>query len=226
MIFFTQREYPTMALIEAKVIENELIINALQMPEIRCHLPESNQNSIQVQVWDYSGKASLVIPEVGEWLSNYLGVSCQLAYMPESAPRQIKLKYADEGQYTSFTDGCPFLLISEASLEDLNKRLEEPVSMDRFRPNLVVSGVDAYTEDTWESIQIGEVTLKVAKPCARCVMTTVNQEKGQVSGKEPLKTLSTYRKVDNKVLFGQNLIQLNHGIIKEGDEIEVKLKDK
>jgi uncharacterized protein len=112
------------------------------------------------------------------------------------------------------------LLISQASLDDLNSRLENSVPMNRFRPNLVIVGSKAFEEDSWEKIKIGEVYFKVAKPCARCILTTVDQQTG-VRGTEPLFTLSKYRTLDNKVLFGQNLIALNEGNISVNDDVEI-----
>jgi hypothetical protein len=122
----------------------------------------------------------------------------------------------------SFADGYPFLLIGENSLEDLNSRLEHPVPMNRFRPNFVVKDSEAFAEDSWKKIKIGETVFHIVKPCERCVITTVNQTTGEKYGKEPLKTLATFRTKDNKVLFGQNLIAEKAGdFVKIGDKIEV-----
>jgi uncharacterized protein YcbX len=122
----------------------------------------------------------------------------------------------------SFADGYPFLLIGEASLADLNSRLSEPVPMNRFRPNFVVSGSEPFEEDTWKRIRIGSNEFHIVKPCARCVLTTVDQTTGQKTGKEPLKTLSEYRNRNGNVLFGQNLIaETAGGTVQVGDEIEV-----
>jgi uncharacterized protein YcbX len=104
-------------------------------------------------------------------------------------------------------------------LDALNQRLEVPVSMDRFRPNLVFSGGEAYAEDQFKQLQIGEVEFQVVKPCARCVLITVNQQTGE-KGKEPLATLATYRTVNNKVYFGQNAVALAPGIVRVGDPIQ------
>ncbi|MDM7922558.1 MAG: MOSC domain-containing protein, partial [Pyrinomonadaceae bacterium] len=122
----------------------------------------------------------------------------------------------------SFADGYPFLLIGEGSLEDLNGRLAAPVPMNRFRPNLVVKGSEPYAEDTWSRIRIGETVFHLVKPCGRCVMTTVDQSNGHKDGKEPLRTLATYRTVNGSVLFGQNLIaETPGGKIRVGDEVEI-----
>uniref|UniRef100_UPI004049362F MOSC domain-containing protein n=1 Tax=Algoriphagus sp. TaxID=1872435 RepID=UPI004049362F len=119
----------------------------------------------------------------------------------------------------SFADGMPYILIGQSSLDDLNKRLNEPVRMDRFRPNLVFSGGEAYAEDQFIKLQIGEVGFQVVKPCARCVLITVNQQTAE-RGKEPLATLATYRTENNKVYFGQNAVALTPGIVSVGDPIQ------
>jgi hypothetical protein len=140
--------------------------------------------------------------------------------MPESTFRPVNSHYATDNEQVSFTDGFPFLLISEASLQDLNKRLDEPVPMNRFRPNLVVSGCEAFAEDSWRQIRIGSISFNVVKPCERCVITTVDQALG-IRGKEPLQTLSQYRRQNGKILFGQNLIHTSLGALQVGDSVEI-----
>jgi len=124
------------------------------------------------------------------------------------------------GDEVSLADGYPLLLTSRASLADLNRRLAQPVGMARFRPNLVIDGAQPFAEDNWQRLRIGEVILRVAKPCARCKVITIDQHTG-VAGKEPLHTLSTYRQRDNKVYFGVNLIPENSGIVHRQDVVEV-----
>jgi uncharacterized protein YcbX len=142
--------------------------------------------------------------------------------MPESTERRVDPVYAHETDITSFSDGFPLLLISEASLEDLNQKLELPLSMQRFRPNLVVRGCAPYAEDEWRRIRIGSLEFDVVKPCSRCVITTIDPETGQrAQDGEPLRTLSLYRKQDNKVYFGQNLIHRGSGTLETGTEIEI-----
>ncbi|MDX2304183.1 MAG: MOSC domain-containing protein [Microscillaceae bacterium] len=222
--FITQRDHPKMALISAEFLENTMILKASGMKEQAFHFSEeSSREEIMVKVWDDETLAELMPQEAHDWISNYLQDDCRLVFMPKHARRQIDLSYALPGQFTSFSDGYPLLLISEASLADLNQRLDQAVSMNRFRPNLVVTGVEPYAEDQWHRITIGEVEFLVAKPCGRCIMTTIDQEAGTVSGKDPLKTLSEYRKFGKKVCFGQNLIQLRQGQIQVGDTVEITL---
>jgi uncharacterized protein YcbX len=127
---------------------------------------------------------------------------------------------AREPRHTSLSDGAPILLIGQASLDDLNTRLEVALPMNRFRPNIVVVGSEPYAEDTWARVAVGEVLLEVAKPCARCVTTTVDQATG-VQGREPLRTLATFRRRDGGVMFGQNVTHHGPGTLRVGDELRV-----
>jgi uncharacterized protein YcbX len=129
--------------------------------------------------------------------------------------------FAHAGARVSFADGFPFLLLSEESLADLNRRLPQPLPMNRFRPNLVVAGGQPYDEDTWSRIEIGGIRLRVVKPCGRCVVTTTDQLTGE-RGKEPLQTLATYRKRDGEVMFGQNVVHEGPGWLRVGDAVRVR----
>jgi uncharacterized protein YcbX len=143
-----------------------------------------------------------------------------LVVMPESTERKMDPRYAVQGESVSFADGMPYVMIGQASLDDLNQRLNEPVRMDRFRPNMVFSGGEAYAEDQFKQLQIGEVGFQVVKPCGRCVLITVNQQTAE-QGKEPLATLASYRTVNNKVYFGQNAVALAPGIVRVGDLLQL-----
>ena len=148
--------------------------------------------------------------------------------MPEETRREVNPLYAVRKfqDVVSFADGYPILLIGKGSLADLNAKLENPVPMNRFRPNLVVENSESFAEDKWKKIKIGDTIFHLVKPSERCVITTVDQEKGVFGGKEPLKTLATYRleksATGQKILFGQNLIAESFGgKIKIGDKIEI-----
>ena len=171
-IFITQREVPEMALLQLgprdngwKIRHKSRDITPLEIPFEVSRRPE-----IQVQIFKDTCMALRVDKEIDQWFQQALGLTCHLVYMPDDAQRQIDLKYAKPGEVVSFADGYPYLLLSQASLDGLNARLEEPVPMNRFRPNLVISGVGAHEEDKWKEIQIGEVRFGVPKPCARCVV--------------------------------------------------------
>jgi len=173
---------------------------------------------INAVIWDDKVEVYEVNKDYSLWFSKRLGIECKLVSFPENHARPVDPQYQINRENVSLADAYPLLMIGEQSLADLNTRLADPVPMNRFRPNLVVSGSQAYEEDGWRNFSVGKNKFAAVKPCARCVLTTVNQDTGE-KGAEPLATLSKYRKKDNKVLFGQNLIAINHGKIYEGDEI-------
>jgi uncharacterized protein YcbX len=141
--------------------------------------------------------------------------------MPPETHRPVDERYAVSDDIVSFADAYPFLVIGEASLAELNARLIEPVPINRFRPNFVVRGAAPFAEDAWGHFRIGESYFYGVKPCARCVMTTIDQETAQ-KGREPLQTLATYRAANNKIYFGQNSLYANQGTrVAVGDPVEV-----
>ena len=217
--FLSQREYPNLALLQVALQDNGLKVYLKHKPEERIHIPFlENATSLQVQVWDDTCYAWQYPNTINDFFSDYLRQKVRLVYMPQTSKRQVENKYAKNGEITSFSDGYPFLLIGQSSLNDLNARLSEPIPMNRFRPNIVFSGADAFEEDIWHSFKIQGIEFFCAKPCARCVVTTISQETAK-QGKEPLKTLSTYRKIGNKILFGQNLLHKGQGVIRVKDNI-------
>lgn len=218
--FISQRKFPKMTLINLKITEQGLSLEAPGMQALAVNFGEHSSKFLEVKVWSDQCQALEVSTQASQWLSEFLGQNCRLVYMPDNSKRLVDPRYSIDQNITGFSDGYPFLLISEASLADLNSRLEQPVPMNRFRPNLVVSGTEAFAEDTWKKIKIGNLVFHLVKPCARCVMTTINQEDG-TKGTEPLRTLGQYRKVENKILFGQNLLQETNGTLQVGDTIEV-----
>lgn len=219
--FLTQRELPRMALIQPQIIDNErLTVTAPCMPELSI-IPCDTGSRRQVVIWKDSCVAVDQGDEIADWFSSFLGIACRLVRMPEDTVRRVNPEYAvHEQDQVGFADGYPFLLISEASLADLNSRMPEPLPMNRFRPNIVVGGTLPYNEDTWRTIRIGEVTFHIVKPCARCEIPTTDQATA-ARGKEPLKTLATYRHAAKGAMFGQNLIHVQQGVIRVGDRVEV-----
>jgi hypothetical protein len=174
-----------------------------------------------VKVWRDVCDAVPLGEEVNRWFSDVLELPCQLVYMDESTFRPVNPSFAANNEQVSFADGFPFLLISEASLQDLNQRLDEPIPMNRFRPNLVVSGCEAFAEDNWREIRIGAISFRVVKPCSRCSITTVEQTTG-IRGKEPLLTLAQYRRRNGEIFFGQNLIPGEIGMLQIGDVVKIE----
>jgi uncharacterized protein YcbX len=219
--FLTQRQHPKLALLQVALGKSELTVFSKvdSFRKITFDLEMNSGKEMQVKVWGDEVAALQVAPAVSAWFSDFLGMDVELVVMPESSHRKLDPRYAVQEESVSFADGMPYVIIGQASLDELNGRLADPVGMDRFRPNLVFSGGDAYAEDQFKQLQIGEVEFQVVKPCARCVMITVDQEKG-TKGKEPLATLATYRSQGAKVYFGQNAVSLTQGIVRVGDPIQ------
>ncbi len=217
--FLTQRQQPRMALIGATVGEGGVLrLQAPGMPGLDV-IPRAAPRQA-VQVWDDRLPAALAADEADGWLSRFLGLPCRLVWLPGDVHRPVDPQYARPADEVGFADGFPFLLIAQASLDDLNARLDHPVPMQRFRPNLVVHGCPAHAEDGWRRIRIGGLDFRVAKPCSRCIIPTIDIETG-ARGREPMQTLLTYRRRDNKVYFGQNLIHDGSGRLAVGMRVEV-----
>jgi len=221
--FLTQRTLPKLALIEPLVQTDTLALNAPGRPSLRiAATPPPESPSLQVVVWRDTVAAVDLGPEVAAWLGDYLESPARLVAMPPEFSRPIRKPAAYPGDEAAFADAFPLLVLSEASLADLNDRLDEPLPMDRFRPNLVVRECPAFAEDSWRRIRIGDVVLRAAGPCARCVVTTTEQRTLE-RGKEPLRTLAQYRRsADGEVNFGQNYIhETKAGVLRVGMRVEV-----
>ena len=221
--FITQREVPRMATVKIAIGDGGLDAS-INGSRINISAEPKTGNTRNVKIWSSSVKGEFYPDEINEWFSNQLATPCSLVSMPETSKRKVNPFYAVRifQDTVSFADGYTFLLIGEGSLTDLNSRLEQPVPMNRFRPNFVVAGSEPFAEDNWKRIRIGSTEFHVVKPCARCVMTTIDQSAGEKTGKDPLKTLSSYRNRNGNVLFGQNLIaDVSGGTIRVGDQVEV-----
>jgi uncharacterized protein YcbX len=223
----TQRELPAMALIQPRFEGGSLWISTPNLPDVCVPLEREPGEVWRVEVWGNVCAAWDEGDELSNWLGDYLGVEARLVRMADDFVRPVDPTYAAPNTPVGFADGYPILIVSEASLDELNRRIVErgkmPVPMSRFRPNLVISGAEAFAEDSWRTVQIGDVTMDVVKPCARCVLTTVDPATGPVpDAAEPLGTLNTFRKQDNKVMFAQNAIHRAPGILRVGDRLEVQ----
>ena len=229
--FITQREHPQMALVNVEMEQYGIKVKTDDMPVLI--IPWVDQevetfDEVEVKVWNDTCQALHINSAIDNWFSEALGIDCQLVYMPEKTQRTVDPEFTQSftrrDELTSFTDGFPNLLIGEASLIDLNQKMDTPLPMQRFRPNLVVEGAEPFAEDTWRHFQIGGLDFHAVKACSRCAITTVDHEKGEVAGKEPLKTLSQYRRKGNKVYFGQNVLhRLPNGpqTLRVGDSVTV-----
>ena len=204
--FITQRTLPEMVFLQPSLEEGQLVIRDVRKPGSATAVPLSvngKSPSIEVQVWKSKCIAAGFSDETNAWFSDALDKDCQLVYMPDTTRRRINPRYAEGEEIVSFADGYPYLIIGEQSLRDLNSKLEFPVEMTRFRPNMTFSGGAPYVEDSWKNFSIGAHSFRGVKPCARCVLTTIDPVNAQ-KGKEPLATLATYRQTGHDVLFGLN----------------------
>lgn len=218
--FMTQRLIPEMALFKTAFSNGDKGPITITFNGDTLTLPDLNTGAFfSAQIWDDTVDVQEVDTSVSNWFTRHLGRPCALVAFPEKNIRPVDADYAiSNSDQTSLSDGYPILLLGQSSLDDLNSRLAVPVPVNRFRPNIVFTGGVPFAEDRFKQFAIQRVAMAGVKPCARCVMTTIDQQTGE-AGNEPLATLSTYRKIGNKVLFGQNVIPLNEGIIRVGDEI-------
>lgn len=218
--FLSQRELPQLALWQVKWAANGFVVSAKADPGDQLELPFEliQRPAMQVTVWDDTCSALVADDSVNAWFSERLAMPVKLVYMPDTTRRAVDPGYAQAGEITSFSDAFPLLLIGQASLDDLNSRLLMPVPMNRFRPNLVFSGGEPYEEDRLGKFSIHQLQFACVKPCARCVVTTIDQDTA-LAGKDPLKTLAGYRSEGHKVLFGQNLLVKGTGSIRLGDQL-------
>ena len=222
-LFLTQRSHPRMALIETTLSKDKLILSSPNRGSVTIPL-QASSGLRRVTVWKSTVTADDCGDEPAEWLTDFLGSPLRLVRMGGTFQRPVLKAAAQAGDVVSFADSCPFMVMSEASLADLNGRLATPLPMNRFRPNLVVAGCAAFAEDTWPHLRIGDVIFRHAGPCARCPITTTDQFTA-VRGKEPLKTLATYRRDPDDptdVNFGANLIhETKRGTVRVGAEVNL-----
>lgn len=237
--FITQRATPQMALLDVAIDGTTLRVWHRHQPNDTLELPltvlesDGDYETIAVDIWDSHGVPAITFSaEADQWFSRVLDMPCRLVYMPDATYREVDTKYARNNDAVSFADGYPYLLIGQASLDELNRRVSstddesvKPLEMRRFRPNIVVEGSRPYEEDSWQQFNINNIDFYGVKPCARCVLTTIDPETAQ-KGKEPLRTLATYRTWNKKILFGQNVLgastdQAVLGTISVGQSIEI-----
>lgn len=222
-VFVTQRKYFDLALLQVTISSGQLMVTHKADPSktISFSLEEATGETIAVTIWDDTSGGIEVSTAVSEWFSDFMKMKVRLVQMPVQEKRMVDPRYAPGDEIVSFADGYPFLIISQASLDGLNEKLEDAVPMDRFRPNFVFTGGEPHIEDSFGSFYLGETRFYAVKPCARCVLTTIDQQTA-VRGQEPLKTLAGYRTIGKKVLFGQNLIHQGSGTVHVGDQLKVQ----
>jgi uncharacterized protein len=244
--FVTGRQHGRMALIRVEPDGDALRLDAPGMPSLHVPTPADAAPRAMVTVWKDYVDATYVGTEADAWLSAYLGQPVRLVYFDAKSRRAVNAKYARSDDEVAFADGYPLLAISQSALDALNARIRdksaaaseheaasessaaappfsiEPLSMARFRPNLVIAGAEPHAEDAWRSVRIGEVLFDAVKPCTRCVFTTVDPDTGERHPEgEPLNTLKDYRRTPAGIIFGMNLIPRGRGVLRLGDAIEV-----
>ena len=216
--FVSQREAPRLSLIQLNIVKNGIQVSNPNGTKLFIPVETPEPEDREVSIWDNDVRAIDCGDPAAEWFSRHLAQDVRLVHMTRDVVRRRKPSAGSVEFELSFADGYPYLLTNTASLADLNDRLDEPIPMDRFRANLVVDAGEPFIEDHWKVLQIGEVLFDVVKPCARCTITTIDQESG-LKGQEPLRTLSGYRRFGNKVLFGMNLVARNIGTISTGGPV-------
>lgn len=229
--FVSQRRLPRLALVGATPLGGGgLRVESSGWEPLTVAAPEPGRTR-RVRVWRDEVEVVPADPAAGEWFSAFLGTEVRMVYLDDPALRRpVDPRYAREGETVSLADGFPLLVTASASLTALNALVaagdhpgEGPLPMDRFRPNLVVDGTEPWAEDGWRRLRVGPVVFRVAKPCARCVITTTDQQTG-ARGTEPLRALGGYRPhrpFGKDLVFGQNLVPENLGTLRVGDPVAV-----
>jgi uncharacterized protein YcbX len=216
--FVSQREVPRMALITVAAHPLGWTLSAPGMETVS-FTPTQSGAPQAATIWRDTATVVTQGHHVADWLSTFLGAPLQLVAMHPGYRRPVSSTYAKSpDDAVSFADGYASLIANQASLDELNQRLSTPINMDRFRPNIVVSGAEAWAEDDWHALHIGDTLSYAVKPCARCVVTTTDQATA-TRGQEPLRTLASYRTRELGVIFGQNLIHTRTGTIRVGDVV-------
>jgi uncharacterized protein YcbX len=221
--FLTQRAEAKMSQLSALWnAQGGLTLSAPQQSSIDIALPDNDAELRGVTIW----RDTLRVPDAGDeaarWVSDFIGKPTRLVQVPLDRARTTQAGYGNDDDQVAFADGFPLLLIGEASLQDLSQKVGRPLEMLRFRPNLVIEGSEAYAEDSWKRIRIGDVEFRVVKPCSRCILTTIDPQTGERSAdREPLATLQKYRAEADGAMFGQNLVNDSNGRLEVGMSVEI-----
>jgi hypothetical protein len=223
--FITQREQPTLARLVVSYGQGAgITVSCDGYRSLSVAAPADSAELLKVTVWRSTVLAAAAGREADAWFSGYLGEPVRLVWLDDPTRRAVDPEFGADGDVVSFADGFPLLVTSSASLGQLGEWLaadgDQPVPMNRFRPNVVVSGYEPWDEDRWRRIRIGTVSFRVAKPCGRCVVTTTDQATGE-RGRQPLRMLARRRRFGKSLVFGQNLIPDSPGLIRVGDPLEV-----
>ncbi|SEN08126.1 hypothetical protein SAMN04487857_109190 [Pseudomonas sp. ok272] len=221
--FLTQRAVSQMSQLSALWnASGGLTLGAPGQPPIEVALPATDAPLRGVTIW----RDTLRVPDAGDaaaaWVSQFIGKPTRLVQVPEERARTTEAGYGKDDDKVAFADGYPLLLIGQASLDDLSQQVGRPLEMLRFRPNLVIEGSEAFAEDGWKRIRIGDVEFRVVKPCSRCILTTIDPQTGSRSDdREPLATLQKYRAQEDGAMFGQNLVNDGNGRLEVGMPVTI-----
>lgn len=218
--FLSQRRLPKMALIKTRIEQDQLILSAPGQEDLVLALNPVAGDEIEVTIWHDQCTAKTISSQADDWLSAFLQTYCRLVYHPDNRQRQVDQRYAQASDQTAFSDGFPFLIVAENSLLALNQAMQVELSMQRFRPNLVIADCASYAEDIWRRIRINNIEFRLPKPCSRCSVPGIDPETA-ISQKEPLTSLSRLRRWENKVYFGQNALHDHCGNLSIGDRVSI-----
>lgn len=218
--FLSQRRVSKMVLVKTQITDKQLILSIPASECISLPLFPVDGNEINTTIWKDQCSAKTTSKDADRWLSDFLGIDCKLVYQPDSVVRPVVPDYAINTDKVTFTDGFPFLIVSEASLAALNQATGLQLPFQRFRPNLVISHCESYAEDCWREISINNIAFRLPKPCSRCSIPTIDLETAQTN-KEPLRTLNRLRKWNKHVYFGQNALHDNEGELSIGSKLQI-----
>jgi len=221
-LFITQRKYPQLALVNTNIDNDKLRVTAPDRPDLMISENDFASETIYVKIWRDECDGRVASEKINHWFSRFLNMPVRLIKYNHKKSRAINPDYSQKGDIVSYADAYPLLVISKASLDDLNSRLQVSVTMNNFRPNLIVDGCEAYAEDIWKKIRIGKVEFDAVKKCDRCILTTIDPKTGiKDANRQPFNTLTEYRKEQGGVMFGMNLIPRSNGTLYINDQVEI-----
>lgn len=226
--FLSQRSHPGMARLRVELVgvagRQGVRFHAPGEEPLEVAVPPPDAPRLRVSIWGDPVDANLVSADADAWLARALGRPARLLHLPDRRVRPVNESWAVDGfpSRVAFADGFPLTLLSEESVQEVDRRVGPDVHIGpaRFRPNVVVAGGGAWIEDTWRRVRLGGVEVAVVKPCARCTVTTVDPATGS-RGKEPLRTLAAFRKAGDQVYVAQNALHRTSGVIRVCDPVEV-----
>jgi len=217
--FITQRTLPLMATLSTK-IEHNLLVVYTQKSQIKIDLNKDLSPDIEVTVWNDTVQACTESDEINHWFSQQLGIPCQLVKLAKDNLRQVDTVFAHNNESVGFADAFPLLVVSQSSIELLNSKLDNPIDMNRFRPNIVIAGLTPHEEDKLSSLIINGIEIKLVKPCDRCTVPSVDQKTGEKRG-DVLRALIKYRQFNKNIYFGMNGLQQSIGTISVDQIVQV-----